>query len=101
MHTHTVPPPAPVPGSRVTPQYDGAGLSLERGRGRAQSGMGPGQSETDAAMTPASTICAAPLQVRLLPPACQHQSLLGASTAGIKKVTILIPGLPVPSLATR
>ena len=80
--------------------WRGGGAGSGTGGG-AQSGTGPGQSETDAAMTPASTICAALVQVRLVPPACQHQSLLGASTAGIKKVTILIPGLPVPSLATR
>ena len=62
--THTgrvqqcVPPPAPVPGSKVTPHYDGAGPSLVQGAG---------QSETGAAMPSAITICAAPLQERLVP----------------------------------
>ena len=78
--THTrrvqqcVPPPAPVPGSKVTPHCDGAGLSLVQWAGQSLAlgaGLnlvqGAGQSETDAAMPSAITICAAPLQERLVP----------------------------------
>ena len=47
--THTgrvqqcVPPPAPVPGSKVTPHCDGAGLSLVQGAGQSLA-LGAGQS---------------------------------------------------------
>ena len=55
------------PGQELHRNMTGRG-SVWRGGGAWQSlARGAGQSETDAAMTPASTICAAPLQERLVP----------------------------------
>ena len=87
------------PGQKLHRTVTGRGAVWCRG-GAESATQGAGQSETDAAMPSAITICAAPLQERLAPVNCQHQALLGGSTAGIKKVTILIPRLPLPSLST-
>ena len=99
--THTrrvqqcVPPPAPVPGSKVTPHYDGAGLSLVQGAGQSLA-QGAGQSETDAAMPSAITICAAPLQERLVPRACQHQPCLEPQLRESKRLQSSFQGCHCP-----